>query len=65
MQRNSSPVFRFLSRDSRLDTLLPPGFLPHGLRRLQLPVWCISFRKVDKSPLQVSSIPSTVELLQG
>ena len=36
---------------------LPPGLLPHGLRRLQLDYTLTS-------PLQAGSIPSTVEVLQ-
>ena len=57
MEGNSSPVFHLQPWQSQFDTSLPPGLLPHGLQRLQLPLWL-------NSSLEVGSIPSTVQVLQ-
>jgi hypothetical protein len=50
-------VRHFTHEEGPFDCLLPPGLLPHGLRRLQ-------FAKGYDSLLLPGSIPSTVEILQ-
>ena len=57
MQDHMSSVQDYgFSRD-KFNCSLPPGLLPHGLRRLDSP-------SDLTSPLQVGSIPSTVEVLE-
>ena len=57
MENTLSPVLGLEETKGLSRCSLTPGLLPHGLRHLQLPS---SF----DSPLQVGSIPSTVEVLQ-
>ena len=56
MEEHMSPVFSYTELRSQVNYSLPPGLLPHGLRRLQLD-------SALNSPLQAGSIPSTVEVL--
>ena len=57
MAREELPVWRFTRTYGSFESPIPPGLLPHGLRRLQLPNDMTAF------PL-VGTIPSTVEVLQ-
>ena len=59
MEDNMEPIESFAWSRGTLLYPLPPGLLPHGLRHLQLTPWLRA-----NSPLQVGSIPSTVEVLQ-
>jgi hypothetical protein len=57
LERSSMPVHSFAESRGPFNCALPPGLLPHGLRRLQ-------FADGFDSPLLPGSIPSTVEILQ-
>ena len=60
MEEWSAPVasyVQYVKSKGQAKYSLPPGLLPHGLRRLQLDYTLTS-------PLQAGSIPSTVEVLQ-
>ena len=57
MESEMKPVRTYRPVHGHFIYPLPPGLLPHGLRRLLFPTQL-------KSTLQVGSIPSTIEVLQ-